>query len=96
MVELIIIFLLLITVVTPVLYFAGERRRTRKLVKEIERARHQAEAMAVAEEQESSSGDKEQRGSRRAVTFVDGKFDFHELDRDDGEKPDKDPRKNFK
>ncbi len=95
MVELIVIFLLLITVVTPVIFFAGERRRTKKLAKEIEKARHQAEEVAAVE-QENPEGTADQRGTRRAVTFVDGKFDFHNLDREDGEKPDHDPRKMFK
>lgn len=95
MVELIIVILFLLVVVTPLLYFAGARRRSRKVEKEIERARHQAEEVAAAESQGVEQAP-EQRGIRRSVTFKDGKFDFHDLDRDEKGDHDHDPRNMFK
>ena len=94
MVELIVIVLFLVTVVTPVLYFAGARRRSRKVEREIEKARHQAEEAAA--EKQGAEQTTEQRGIRRMVSFKDGKFDYHDLDRDDNEQHDHDPRNMFK
>lgn len=95
MVELIVILLFVVTIVTPLLYFAGEKRRNKKVMREIEKAKHQAEELSAAEA-EKNEHEAEQHGTRRTVTFVDGKFDFHNLDRDDGEKHDHDPRNMFK
>lgn len=96
MVELIVIVLFLLTVVIPILYFAGARRRTRKVEREIEKARHQAEGAAAEDQGAEHTG--EPRGVRRMVAFKDGKFDYENLDqgRDDEEKHDHDPRNMFK
>lgn len=94
MVELIVVILFLLLVVTPLLYFAGARRRSRKVEKEIEKARHQAEEAAV--ENQGTEQTAEPHGTRRSVRFKDGKFDFQNLDRDDQDGHDHDPRNMFK